>query len=223
MHATARRGNWPALAISARAANGWAMALRQDSSFDTVTLVAAGDDGTSYDAVAIALHWATAVLVIANFALAQTWDWFAKPTTKAMEDLHMSFGVLLTVVILARLAWRWLPGHQVPSLEAGWVRMASKGTHYLLYALLVAEAALGFAFRWGAGRPMAFFGTGIPPMIGEITKPLRRELRQFHEWIAWAIIVLALLHAAAALYHHYVLKDRVLERMLPRAARRRAR
>ena len=189
--------------------------MTDDKSFDTATRIIAGDDGTTYDGVAIALHWATAFLVIANFALAQTWDWFAKPTRGLMEDTHMSFGVLLTAVIVARIAWRLIPGHQVSSLEAGWQRIASKATHYVLYALLVAEAGLGFAFRWGAGRPMEFFGVGIPPLIGEIAKPLRRELREFHEWIGWAIIVIALLHAAAALYHHYVLKDRVLERMLP--------
>jgi len=189
--------------------------MTDDTSFDTATRIIAGDDGTTYDGVAIALHWATAFLVISNFALAQTWDWFAKPTRGLMEDTHMSFGVLLTAVIVARIAWRFIPGHQVSSLEAGWQRIASKATHYVLYALLVAEAGLGFAFRWGAGRPMEFFGVGIPPLIGEIAKPLRRELREFHEWIGWAIIVIALLHAAAALYHHYVLKDRVLERMLP--------
>jgi cytochrome b561 len=189
------------------------------TSFDTATRIAAGDDGTTYDGVSIALHWVTALLVIVNFALAQTWDWFGRPTRALMEDTHMSLGVLLTAVIVARLVWRWLPGHELSSLQAGWVRLASKGTHYLLYMLLVAEAALGFSFRWGAGRPMAFFGTGIAPMIAEIARPLRRELREFHEWIGWAIIVLALIHALAALYHHYVLKDRVLVRMLPGGAR----
>jgi cytochrome b561 len=194
---------------------GAAMTVHEDTAFDTATRIAAGDDGTNYDRVAIALHWATALLVVANFALAQTWDWFAKPTTQLMEQAHMSFGVLLAAVIVARLAWRLIPGHQRSSLHAGWVRLASKGVHYLLYALLIAEAALGFAFRWGAGRPMAFFGTGIPPLIGEMARPLRRQLREFHEWIGWAIIVIALIHALAALYHHYVLKDRVLLRMLP--------
>ena len=137
------------------------------------------------------------------------------------NDLLVFLSVLLAVVVVARIAWRLVPGHQVSSLEAGWMRIASKATHYVLYALLIAEAVLGFAFRWGAGRPMAFFGTGIPPMIGEMGKPLRRELREFHEWIGWAIIIIALLHALAALYHHYVLKDRVLVRMLPRGARER--
>jgi cytochrome b561 len=183
--------------------------------FDTATRIAAGDDGTTYDGIAIFLNWAKAVLVFANFALGQTWDGFAKPTRVLMEDTHMSFGVLLTAVLVARLAWRWIPGHQVSALEAGWMRLTSKAVHFLLYALLAAEAALGFAFRWGAGRPMEFFGLGIPPLIGEIAKPLRHDLREIHEWIGWAIIILALIHALAALYHHYVLKDRVLERMLP--------
>ena len=186
--------------------------------FDTATRIVAGDDGTNYDGVAIALHWATAALVIANFALSQLWDWFAKPTKGLLEDTHMSFGVLLAAVIVVRLVWRWIPGHQMSSLEAGWMRLASKATHYLLYALLAAEAGLGFAFRWGAGRPMAFFGSGIPSPVGEVMgRPLRHQLREFHEWIGWTIIVIALLHALAALYHHYVLKDRVLERMLPSA------
>jgi len=196
--------------------------MNDQTTFDAAARIAAGDDGTTYDRVAIALHWATAFLVIANFALSQVWDWFAKPTKGLLEDTHMSFGVLLAVVVVARIAWRLVPGHQVSSLEAGWMRIASKATHYVLYALLIAEAVLGFAFRWGAGRPMAFFGKGIPPMIGEMAKPLRRELREFHEWIGWAIIIIALLHALAALYHHYVLKDRVLVRMLPRGARERS-
>src|SRR4051812_43199496 len=106
-----------------------------ESAFDTATRIAAGDDGSTYDNVSIWLHWATALLVIANFALAQTWDWFPKPVTELMEDTHMSFGVLLTVVIVARLAWRLMPGHEVAAITSGWVRLASKGVHYLLYLL----------------------------------------------------------------------------------------
>lgn len=196
------------------------MADKDRSAFDDATRIAAGDDGTRYDGVAITLHWLTALLVVTNFILAQIWDWYPDETKGWMEDAHMSFGVLLAIVVVARLAWRFIPGHQVSSLEAGWMRLASKATHYVLYALLVAEATLGFAFRWGGGRSMTFFATAIPPLIPEMDRAFRRELREFHEWIGWAIIILALLHALAALYHHYVLKDRVLSRMLP--GRRRA-
>lgn len=186
------------------------------TAFDTATRVAAGDDGTTYDRVAIALHWATALLVVVQFALAETWDWFARPTRQGLESIHISLGVLLTAVIFARIVWRWLPGHQVSSVNAGWAKLASKGVHYLLYLLLVAQAALGFAFRWAQGHPVGFFGLfAIPGPFGELARPERRQLHELHEWGGWAIVILALLHALAALYHHYVLKDRVLKRMLP--------
>jgi cytochrome b561 len=192
----------------------------RDTVFADATRIAAGDDGTSYDKVAIVLHWTTALLVLIQFALAETWDGFAKPTQEGMQSLHVSFGMLLAVVVVARLAWRLIPGHQVSSLEVGWVRIASKGVHYLLYALLVAQAGLGFAFRWAQGHPVGFFGLfGIPGPYGEIDKATRHPLLEFHEKIGWAIVIIALGHALAALYHHYVLKDRVLDRMLPLARR----
>lgn len=188
------------------------------TTFDTATRVAAGDDGTNYDGVAISLHWATAFLVLANFALAETWDWFAKPTTKTMQSVHVSFGVLLTAVIVARLIWRLMPGHQMSSLEVGWVRIASKATHYLLYTLLVVQAVSGFVWRWAQGHPVEFFGLfGIPGPFDTWDRASRRPLHTIHEWIGWAIVVIAVLHALAALYHHYALKDRVLLRMLPTA------
>jgi cytochrome b561 len=189
------------------------------STFDAATRIAAGDDGTTYDGVAIALHWTTAVLVVLQFALAETWDWFAKPTHRLMVTTHMSFGVLLSAVIVARLVWRLIPGHQVAAIEVGWIRLASKFTHYLLYTLLVVEAGLGFTFRWGEGRPMSFFGLGIPGPFGPFGKPVTHQLLELHNWTGWTIVVIASLHALAALYHHYALKDRVLVRMLPRGAR----
>ena len=185
------------------------------SSFDTATLIAAGDDGTTYDNVAIALHWITALLVVANFALAEIWDYFAKPTAHFLQATHMSFGILLGAVIVARLTWRLIPGHQVTSMEPGWVRLASKTGHYLLYLLLIVEVGLGFAVQWAKGRALSFFGLGIPSPLAALPRPVSHQIQEVHNWVAWAIIILAGLHAAAALYHHYVLKDRVLVRMLP--------
>jgi cytochrome b561 len=190
--------------------------MNDRTTFDTATRIAAGDDGTNYDPVAMSLHWATALLVVTNFALAETWDWFAKPTAETMQSVHISLGLLLTAVIVARLAWRLIPGHQMSSLEAGWMRIASKGTHYLLYALLVAQAVSGFVWRWAQGHPVEFFGLfGIAGPFDAWDRASRRPLHTIHEWIGWAIVIIALLHALAAIYHHYVLKDRVLRRMLP--------
>ncbi len=190
--------------------------MNDRSAFDTATRIVAADDGTDYDNVAIALHWATALLVTVQFVLAISWDYFAKPTRHTMESVHISLGVLLTAVILARIVWRLIPGHQRSSLQAGWVKLASKGVHYLLYLLLIAQAATGFAFRWAQGHAVEFFGLfGIPGPYGQLARPDRRLLHEVHEYVGWAIVILAFAHALAALYHHYVLKDRVLRRMLP--------
>lgn len=187
--------------------------------FDVATRIAAGDDKANYDNVAIGLHWLTALLVIIQFALAETWDWFSRDTRESMQSVHVSLGVLLTAAILARIVWRWIPGHQVSSIESGWIRLASKSVHYLLYLLLVAQAVLGFAIGWSGGHPIHFFGLPIPGPLGALPRPTRHELRDLHSYVGWAIIILAFGHALAALYHHYMLKDRVLGRMLPLARR----
>ena len=188
--------------------------------FARATRIAAGDEGRNYDNVAVALHWLTALLVVVQFALAISWDYFAKPTRQGMESVHISLGVLLTAVILVRIAWRLMPGHERPAIVSGWVKVASLGVHYLLYALLVAQAGLGFAFRWAQGHSVSFFGLfGIPGPYGQLARPDRRLLHELHEYGGWAIVIIAGLHAAAALYHHYVLRDRVLGRMLSLARR----
>ena len=194
------------------------MSVSNEGSFATATRIVAADDGTNYDNVAIALHWLTALLVIVQFALAISWDYFSHDTSEAMQRVHISLGVLLTAVILARIAWRLMPGHQISSLELGWVRLASKGVHYLLYALLVAQAGLGFAFRWAQGHPVSFFGLfAIPGPYGALDRATRHTIHDLHEKGGWAIVIIAFGHALAALYHHYALKDRVLKRMLPLA------
>ena len=115
------------------------MTVHNESGFAAGTRIIAGDDGTDYDNIAVALHWATALLVIVQFLLAEIWDYFSRPTQESMQSLHVSLGVLFTMVILARIAWRLIPGHQISSLEIGAVRTASKAVHYLLYALLLAQ------------------------------------------------------------------------------------
>jgi cytochrome b561 len=185
------------------------------SSIDKITRVAAGDDRTVYDNFSVFLHWLTVLLVLSQFALAETWEWFARPTRHLMIVAHMSFGIILSAVIVIRLAWRLLPGHQFPSAVAGWTEKAAKAMHYLLYAMLAAEAVLGFVLRWAGDESMSFFGLLIPPPFAPFSKSAHHLVGELHELNGWAIIILAAGHAAAALYHHYVLRDRVLSRMLP--------
>jgi cytochrome b561 len=186
---------------------------------DAFTSIAAAGDRANYDNVAITLHWLTALLVVTQFALAETWDWFPNDTREAMQSTHISFGMLLTIVVAARLIWRWTPGHYRSPLAVGWMLVASNAVHYLLYLLLVVQACLGWTIGWSAGHPIHFFGLPISGPIDALARPTRHELREIHEKVGWTIIILAFGHAMAALYHHYGLHDRVLGRMLPLARR----
>lgn len=182
---------------------------------DKLTQVVAGDDRTVYDKVAITLHWLTVLLVLSQFALAETWGWFARPTRHLMITTHMSFGIILSAVIVIRIVWRLIPGHQMPPAASGWTELAAKTVHYLLYVMLVLEAVLGYVLRWSGNESMSFFGLMIPPPFAPFSKPMHHLVGEIHNLNGWAIILLAFGHAAAALYHHYVLRDRVLSRMLP--------
>lgn len=194
------------------------MNVQSESAFVTGTRIAAGGTGKNYDNVAVTLHWTTAALVVIQFVMAITWDYFPEPTAQAMESVHVSLGVLLTAVVVARIAWRLMPGHHRPAIVTGWVKLASKAVHYLLYVLLVAQAGLGWGWRWAQGHAVSFFGLfGIPGPYGELGRPTRHVFHDLHEYTGWAIVIIAFGHALAALYHHYVLKDRVLGRMLPPA------
>lgn len=194
--------------------------MTDQANVDTAIRSMAADDVSDYDNVAILLHWATALLVLFQFASAVTWDWFAKPTRETMQGLHVSFGALLTAVIFVRIVWRLIPGHQRASIVSGWMQIASKAVHYFLYLLLVVQTCLGFALRWAQGQNVEVFGLfGIPSPFAAIDKAARHTIHDLHEKAGWLIIIIAVGHALAALYHHYRLHDRVLGRMFPPARR----
>ena len=191
----------------------------KDAVFDA-TRVVAGATRNRYDGFAIALHWITVVLVLVQFGLAETWGWFPRPTRHLLVIGHMSFGILLSLVILVRIVWRFTPGHRVKPAVTGLVELASTAVHWLLYALLIFQAVSGYVLRWSGGESMSFFGLQIPPLIPTVSKSTNHFIGDLHGWSGWAIIVVAVGHAGAALYHHFGLHDQVLVRMLPDGRKR---
>ncbi|MDQ0391411.1 cytochrome b [Labrys monachus] len=170
-----------------------------------------------YDGVTILLHWLTAILVVCLFGSALIWDELERGTwlRKGLQSLHISMGLLLAAVILLRIVWRLARADDLPPAATGLQHLASKAIHLLLYVLLVGQVALGFLFRWAQNEPFAFFGLFSVPRLIDIDPSLRHLIGTLHDYTAWTIIGIAALHAAAALGHHYVLKDRVLGRMVP--------
>lgn len=172
-------------------------------------------DGDRYDVPTLIFHWLTALLVVVLFGTSFVWNTWPhdRSLRPLMESTHVSLGILFAVLFIGRLAWRFTGARNLPA-EPGLSGVLSRIMYALLYLLIAAEAVLGFVLRWVQGEEFTFFGLSpVPNPIGA-NRALEHPIEDLHNWVAWIIIVLAVGHAAAALFHHYVLKDRVLERML---------
>jgi cytochrome b561 len=183
---------------------------------DKSTRVAAGATRSRYDGVSVALHWLTVILVLSLFALGELWGYAQRPLRHELIVLHMSLGMLLGLAVAARIVWRLVPGHQVEPAVTGLTETLARIVHWLLYALLVVQSLFGWVVRWSEGEAMSFFGLLIPSPLTPVPRDTHHLLQDLHGWIGWAIVIVALGHGAAALYHHFVLRDSVLVRMLPR-------
>ena len=170
-----------------------------------------------HDPMTIVLHWITAFLVLAQFASAHLWDFLEKGTSLRIDLImtHLAFGILLAVTVVVRIAWRILGRDRLPPAATGLQQLAATAVHMLLYCLLVAQVMLGFLFSWSSGMPLPFFNLFAIPVPITIDPSFRHTLAELHNDGGWAIIAVVGLHAAAALLHHYVLRDGVLRRMLP--------
>jgi len=109
--------------------------------------------------------------------------------------------------------WRARAGRRLPLANAGWLGAAAKAVHYGLYLLVGATVLLGICNAWQRGDVL-FNLYRIPQLVPGDTA-LRRTLGELHGDLADVVLIVAGLHAAAALAHHYLLRDRVLRRMLP--------
>ena len=170
-----------------------------------------------YSRVAIAFHWTIAALVIFNIAVGLGHDPF--PALRALMPAHKAIG--LTVLALTALRVTWRLAHRPPPLPAdtpGWERGAAHATHWTLYLLLVALPLSGWVMVSGplGRRPLSWFGAFDMPYL-PVTSPAAESAAKAHGLLGWVMLALVLLHVAAALRHHLVLRDRVLARMLPGA------
>jgi cytochrome b561 len=168
-----------------------------------------------YDRRTIALHWLTAALVIGLWLLGQTIDWFPKGAPRAIaRSTHIALGLALAAVLVRRIWWRLAGGVHLPRAGGGILDTVASLAHKFLYLLLVGTVLLGIANAWIRGDTL-FMVLKIPALDPGNTA-LRRSVEDLHSWAANLLLIVAALHAGAALLHHVVLKDGVLRRMLPR-------
>lgn len=171
-----------------------------------------------YDPVTIYFHWATALLVALQWLGAQVIDWFPRgPLRVDARSVHIVGGLLLAGVILGRLIWRSRWGLRVPPMGARPMVLAAKTVHVGLYLLVSSMVLVGIALSWVRGDTI--FNLFSIPAYDPGNRGLVGQVHEIHETIGTLILILVGLHVAAALFHHYFLRDRLISRM-GRAARR---
>ena len=172
-------------------------------------------DENRYDGITILLHWATAILVVEQWLGAQIIDWFPRgPLRIDARSVHIAAGMLLAALLAWRLLWRSSRGRRLPPADRGLLGLAATATHWGLYLLLVAMVTVGVALAWTRGDSL--FNLFSIPAYDPGNHALADRIQDIHAAIGWIILAVAGLHAAAALVHHYVWRDGVLARMLPR-------
>lgn len=170
-----------------------------------------------YTATAAALHWFTALLIVTAFSIGlYAVGLLLSPTKLKLYAWHKWVGVTIFVLTLVRLLWRWRhPAPALPATVAGWQRIATHVTHAALYVLLIAVPLTGWLMSSAAGFPVVYFGLLALPDLAAKDKALFETLKLVHFALNKTLLLVALLHAAAALKHHFVDRDDVLRRMWP--------
>ena len=180
-----------------------------------------------YGSVAMALHWLIAAAILFNLCLGL---YVANvltdqdPSRFGLIQFHKSVGLTVLVLSVARLGWRLLnPVPPLPDTLSPVLKVVARGTHYLLYVLMIAIPLAGWALASSSplGLSTPYFGLFHWPNVSFLADlsraqklPLRHEFFVLHEYLAFSAIVLIALHAAGALYH-LRRGDDVLRRMLP--------
>jgi cytochrome b561 len=172
-------------------------------------------DEPVYTATARTWHWFTAVLVLAMIPMGITMVNIGPgPLQNTLFDLHRSIGVLLMPVILLRLVYRLR--HPPPPLPAdipAFQQFAASSVHVALYVLLIVQPIVGWIGTSAFRAPINVFWLFELPPIWPEDRAFSDQVFQVHRAIGYLIVLLLAAHIGAALFHHFVRRDRVLLRM----------
>lgn len=165
-----------------------------------------------HDPLTLALHWLIALLILGAYVTSELAQGRGGPGT----NLHGSLGLAVFGLSLIRILWRGFAPHPAPLPMGALMARTARLGHVALYATMLLAPALGLAALWARGTEMSLLGLIALPSPMTPDRALSRTLKGLHELASNALVILALLHAAAAIFHQYVLRDGLLKRMIPR-------
>lgn len=163
------------------------------------------------------LHWLMALLIIAVLALIEFRVLFEKGSDirEGMKTVHFMLGLSVLGLVAVRLAIRLTTSTPpITPQPAAWQTGLSHLLHFAFYVAMIAMPILGWLLLSASGKPVPFFGLTLPALVAE-NKEAAEWYKEVHATMGDAVMVMIGLHVAAALFHHFAVKDDTLKRMMP--------
>lgn len=170
-----------------------------------------------YSRLSIALHWLMLLLIAATYACIELREFFPRGSAlrEGLKTWHFMLGLSILLLVVLRIGARLLAS--VPPITpppAAWQRWAATAVHLALYALMLGMPIVGWLILSAEGKPVPFFGLELPALVGK-SHGLAETLEEAHETVGKIGYFLIGAHALAALFHHYIVRDDTMRRMLP--------
>ena len=163
------------------------------------------------------LHWSVAILIIGLIGLGWwmvTLDYYHEWYYRSLE-LHKSFGILVLELGLIKIAWSvYSRAPEMVATLKRWERIGAHIMHVVLFSLMVLIPVTGYLISTSDGQAVSFFGWHQVPAVVSENETLRDLAIEAHYYLAYLTIALIVLHAGAALKHHFWDKDATLKKML---------
>jgi len=174
-----------------------------------------------YGWVSKAFHWIMAALFLAMFLSGLLMgEMKNSPLKLQIYALHKSTGILILLLAFQRLCWKITQiAPELPAHMTSFQRLLAHGTHWMLYLFLFIIPISGWLMSNAAGYNVWFYGLFPLPSLIQPDRDLRKFFAESHEIMAYTAIWLMTLHVAAALWHHFAVRDQLLLRMLPQKRR----
>jgi|BEDMetMinimDraft_2_1075160.scaffolds.fasta_scaffold02322_3 cytochrome b561 len=175
-----------------------------------------------YDRPSIVFHWASALFILLLWGIAQIWGELPRGTAlrHTLQETHVSLGIVFLFLFMGRILWRTRGGRSLPPPGPPLLARLARAGHAALYGLMAALAVSGplnFLLR---GEEGSFFGLFPLPALLSPHRTLAHGVNEVHGFLATLLLILAALHALAALFHQFFLRDGTLARMIPALARK---
>jgi cytochrome b561 len=170
----------------------------------------------AYGSVAKTLHWLVVFLVIVSWATGLFGEEWPIPESVNLFS-HITSGLAIIAVVDMRLLWRIGDPPPPPERTAlgQWADRGSRLMHYVLYALVLGVPVIGILLQFSQGDALPIIGLFEIPSPWVEDRAFAHDVKEVHEILANVLVILAGIHAAAALFHHWILRDRTLIRILP--------